>query len=88
MLNILKEGGNLRRNFYPQRGSSLDYLATKTASNSCSILEEALAYLECTVQSRLASGDRTLIYATIDRGELIENKGITAIQHRKSGSQY
>ncbi len=66
----------------------MDNLATKTASNGCSIIEEALAYLECTVQSRLKSGDRTLIYAVVDRGEILENNGITTIQHRKSGSQY
>ena len=88
VLNILKEGRNVRRNFFPQRSSSLDNLATLTASNGCSIIEEALAYLECTVQSRLQSGDRTLIYATVNHGEVLENNGITAIQHRKSGSQY
>ena len=88
VLNILNEGKNVRRNFTAQSSNFLDNLTTKTANNGCLIIEEALAYLECTVQSRLEAGDRNLIYAIIDRGEVLENKGITAIQHRKSGSHY
>jgi flavorubredoxin/flavin reductase (DIM6/NTAB) family NADH-FMN oxidoreductase RutF len=88
VLNILNEGRNVRRNFSSQSSNSFDNLTTKTASNGCLIIEEALAYLECTVQSRIDAGDRTLIYAVIDCGEVLENHGITAIQHRKSGSHY
>ncbi|WP_229642469.1 flavin reductase family protein [Waterburya agarophytonicola] len=60
----------------------------KTASNDCLIIEDALAYLECTVQSYMPSGDRILIYAVVERGKVLQNNGITAIQHRKSGSHY
>jgi flavorubredoxin/flavin reductase (DIM6/NTAB) family NADH-FMN oxidoreductase RutF len=88
VLNVLNEGRNVRRNFSYQTSNSFDNLTTKTASNGCLIIEEALAHLECTVQSLLETGDRTLIYAVIDRGEVISNHGITAIQHRKSGSHY
>ncbi|MGL4879829.1 MAG: diflavin flavoprotein, partial [Waterburya sp.] len=85
VLNILNEGRNVRRNFSSQSTDSFDNLTTKIASNGCLIIEEALAYLECTVQSRIQAGDRTLIYAVIDKGEVLENHGVTAIQHRKSG---
>ncbi len=88
VLNILNEGRNVRRNFSYQSSNSFDNLTTKTASNGCSIIEESLAYLECTVQNRLEVSDRFLIYAVVDRGEVLENSGITAIQHRKSGSHY
>lgn len=88
VLNILNEGRNVRRNFDEQVSNSFDNVTTKTASNGCLIIEEALAYLECTVQSYLPSGDRTLIYAVVEYGEVLENQGITAIQHRKSGSHY
>ncbi|MDJ0575801.1 MAG: diflavin flavoprotein [Xenococcaceae cyanobacterium MO_234.B1] len=88
VLNILNEGRNIRRNFSYQSSNSFENLTTKTATNGCLIIEEALAYLECTVQNRLPSGDRALIYAVIERGEVLKNKGITAIQHRKSGSYY
>jgi flavorubredoxin/flavin reductase (DIM6/NTAB) family NADH-FMN oxidoreductase RutF len=88
VLNILNEGRNVRRNFSYQSSNSFDNITTKTANNGCLIIEESLAYLECTVQSRIEAGDRTLIYAVIDCGKVLENHGITAIQHRKSGSHY
>ena len=88
VLNILNEGRSIRRNFGEQSSGSFDNLSTRTATNGCLIIEEALAYLECTVQNQLSSGDRTLIYAVVERGEVLDNHGITAIQHRKSGSYY
>ena len=95
VLNILNEGRTVRRNFDEKGSNSFDNVTTKTASNGCLIIEEALAYLECTVQSYLPSGDceasrrhRTLTYAVVEYGEVLETKGITAIQHRKSGSHY
>ena len=88
VLNILNEGRNVRKNFSYQSSNSFANLTTKTATNGCLVIEEALAYLECTVQNSLPSGDRTLIYAVVERGEVLPNNGITAIQHRKSGSYY
>ncbi len=88
VLNILKEGRTVRRNFSNQSSNSFNNVTTKTASNGCLIIEEALANVECTVQSRLPSGDCTLIYAVVDQGEVSESQGVTAIQHRKSGSHY
>ncbi|MDM9384319.1 diflavin flavoprotein [Chlorogloeopsis sp. ULAP01] len=89
VLNILKEGRNLRRHFSsrntPQE-NPFSQLATQTANNGCLILSDALAYLECTVQNLMECGDRWLIYATVDKGEVLEPTGMTAIQHRKSGS--
>jgi flavorubredoxin/flavin reductase (DIM6/NTAB) family NADH-FMN oxidoreductase RutF len=74
--------------FDEQSSDSFGNLATKPASNGCLIIEDALAHLECTVQSYLESGDRTLIYAIAEQGEMLESDGITAIQHRKSGRHY
>ena len=103
VLNILNEGRSVRRNFSHQSSDSFGDLTTKTASNGCLIIEEALAYLECTVASYLPLGDlnyeasphnsaskkhRTLIYAVVEQGEVLQSKGMTAIQHRKSGSLY
>ncbi|MBE9051622.1 diflavin flavoprotein [Nostocales cyanobacterium LEGE 11386] len=90
VLNILKEGRNLRRHFSYQSTTvnSFAQLASKTTHNGCLILSDALAYLECTVQNRMECGDRWLIYATVDKGEVLETIGVSAIQHRKSGSHY
>ena len=88
VLNILNEGRTVRRNFSHQSSNSFDNVTIKTAANGCLIIEEALAYLECTVESYLPSDDCTLIYAIVEQGEVSEKNGITAIQHRKSGSHY
>ena len=88
VLNILNEGRTVRRNFSHQSSSSFDNVTTKVANNGCLIIEEALAHLECTVQNYLPSGDCTLIYAAVEHGEISAENGITAIQHRKSGSHY
>lgn len=90
-LNVLKEGRNIRRyfSFQKEQGeNSFAEVTTQTANNDCLILAEALAYLECTVQQRLDAGDCWLIYALVEEGNLLETQGITAIHHRKSGSQY
>ncbi|MEA5514392.1 diflavin flavoprotein [Nodularia sp. UHCC 0506] len=91
VLNILKEGRNLRRYFFRQSTlgeNPFTNLETKTADNGCLILTEALAYLECTVTNLLECGDRCLIYAIVEQGEVLENDGVTAVEHRKSGSHY
>ncbi|GBE91234.1 diflavin flavoprotein [Nostoc cycadae] len=91
VLNILKEGRNVRR-YFSRHSTSGDNpfsnLGTQTAANGCLILDDALAYLECTVQNQLESGDRWLIYAVVDKGEMLTYDGMTAIEHRKSGSFY
>ena len=95
VLNILNEGRTVRRNFDEQprefsnqSSDSFDNITTKVANNGCLIIEEALSYLECTVESYLPSGDCTLIYAAVEHGEVSAKNGITAMQHRKSGSHY
>ncbi len=89
VLNILKEGRNVRRYFSRQStlgDNPFANLETKIADNGCLILTEALAYLECTVTNQLECGDRLLIYAVVDKGEVLANDGVTAVEHRKSGS--
>lgn len=89
-LNILKEGRNLRRHFLkPLSGDDrFAHIDTHLASNGCLVLDDALAYLECTVNDRMECGDHWLLYATVDNGKVLESVGVTAVQHRKSGRQY
>ncbi|MBW4551100.1 MAG: diflavin flavoprotein [Aphanocapsa sp. GSE-SYN-MK-11-07L] len=91
VLNILKEGLNLRRQFLKPFAPGQDRFAglkIDWAENECPILNDALAYLECTVESRMECGDHWLIYATVNNGKVLQASGTTAVQHRKSGSQY
>ena len=86
VVNILQQGRNLRRYFSASSISSRDSFAelnTKTANNHCLIFNEALAYLECTVEQIMELGDKWLIYALVNQGDLLATKGITAIVHPK-----
>jgi len=91
VLNILKEGSSLRRHFQRSFVPTEDpfaTLATETSETGGIILAEALSYLECTVQTRMECGDHWLIYATVNNGHVFDLAGVTAVNHRKSGSQY
>jgi flavin reductase (DIM6/NTAB) family NADH-FMN oxidoreductase RutF/flavodoxin len=90
VLNVLKEGRNVRR-YFARHGSQGDVpyasLTTQIAQNGCLVLGEALAFLECTTQRAMKCGDRWLIYAAVEQGQVLADEGLTAIEHRKSGSQ-
>ncbi|MDB9525116.1 diflavin flavoprotein [Oscillatoria sp. CS-180] len=90
VLNILKEGRTVRRHFTHQQATQFTDcpLATQTSENGGLIIADALAYLECTVESVTSTGDHQLIYAKVLTGNLLEADGMPALQHRKSGSQY
>ncbi len=82
VLNILKEGRNVRRYFDLQNlddNNPFSHLTTRIADNGNLIIDEALAYLECTVQFQQQCGDSSLIYAVIDKGEVLETEGVTAV---------
>jgi flavorubredoxin/flavin reductase (DIM6/NTAB) family NADH-FMN oxidoreductase RutF len=87
VLNVLREGGNLRRYFQKLTPGADPFaeVETETARNGCPVLKEALAYLECTMQNRLDCGDHWLVYAVVNQGKVLEAKGVTAVLHRKSG---
>lgn len=91
VLNILKEGRNVRRVF--QRAiapgeNRFAELPTHEAPNGCLVLDDALAYLECRVQNRMECNDHWLLYATVENGKVLEPVGVTAVQHRKSGAYH
>ena len=98
VLNLLKEGRSVRRHFQsssPTQKAASPYLQNdfsqvkhRTADNGCLVLEDALAYLECTVQGRINCGDHLLIYAAVQSGDVLDAVGVTAVHHRKAGSQY
>jgi flavorubredoxin/flavin reductase (DIM6/NTAB) family NADH-FMN oxidoreductase RutF len=91
VLNILKEGRNLRRYFQrtPVPGEDpFVNVATQPANNGCLVLLDALAYLECTVHDRMDCGDHYLLYGLVENGKVLEATGVTAVSHRKSGAQY
>ncbi|ACK67568.1 beta-lactamase domain protein [Rippkaea orientalis PCC 8801] len=85
VVNILQEGRNIRKHFSEGIGSPFAQLETQTASNGCLVLTQGLAYLECTVAQQIDAGDRWLVYAVVNHGDVLQATGLTAIAHRKSG---
>ncbi|MBD2384576.1 diflavin flavoprotein [Cylindrospermum sp. FACHB-282] len=91
VVNILAEGKELRKQFMKTFTPGQDRFAglkTEEASNGCPILTDALAYLECSVESRMEAGDHWLVYATVDNGKVLNQDGVTAVHHRKSANYY
>jgi flavin reductase (DIM6/NTAB) family NADH-FMN oxidoreductase RutF len=60
----------------------------ESAENGSPILKDALAYLECEVDNRMECGDHWVVYAVVEKGHLLQQQGVTAVHHRKSGSHY
>lgn len=93
VLNILEEGKHIGlmkhflKPFAPGQDRFADVASEQSESGS-PILTESLAYLECSVQSRLESGDHWLVYATVDNGKVLSKDGVTAVHQRKTGSHY
>ncbi len=93
VLNILGEGKSipLMKQFLKPFSPGEDRfagVAVKPSATGCPILEAALAYVECRVESRMDCGDHWLIYSVVNAGEVLEPDGLTALHHRKSGSHY
>ncbi|PHJ56908.1 flavin oxidoreductase [Nostoc linckia z18] len=93
VLNILREGNHLglMKHFLKPFGPGQDRfadVASQEAENGSPVLTDALAYLECSVENRMESGDHWLVYATVDNGKLLDNDGITAVHHRKTATHY
>ncbi|MEB3338043.1 MAG: flavin reductase, partial [Leptolyngbyaceae bacterium] len=92
-LNILADGNHLglMKHFLKPFSPGEDRfanVATQVAENGVLVLTDALAYLECRVESRMECGDHWLVYAVVERGQVLTPNAITAVHHRKSGTHY
>lgn len=93
VLNVLEAGHyqHLMKHFLKRFQPGDDRFAgvkTQPASNGSPILTDALAYLECTVSSRMECSDHWIIYARVDTGRVANPDGLTAVHHRKVGNHY
>jgi len=52
------------------------------------VLEEALAWIEATVQKRMDCGDHWLLCAEAQQGGVLDAAGTTAIHQRRTGATY
>ncbi|MEL6382384.1 MAG: diflavin flavoprotein [Cyanobacteria bacterium J06626_18] len=93
VLNILEEGNYsaLMKHFLKRFQPGSDRFAgirTRPAANGSPLLADALAYLECTVSSRMEVSDHWIVYCTVQEGKVSNPDGMTAVHHRKVGTYY
>ncbi|ELR97493.1 diflavin flavoprotein [Gloeocapsa sp. PCC 73106] len=93
VLNVLEEGNyqQLMKHFlkrFPPGADRFAGIKTQAAVNGSPILSEALAYLECTVISRLECSDHWIVYSQINQGRVSHLDALTAVHHRKVGNYY
>ncbi|MEQ9483482.1 diflavin flavoprotein [Coleofasciculus sp. F4-SAH-05] len=93
VLNILEEGNYqaLMKHFlkrFPPGADRFEGVNTQTATNGSPILTDALAYVECKVESRMELSDHWIVYATVDAGRVSKADALTAVHHRKVGNYY
>ncbi len=93
VLNILEEGNYqaLMKHFlkrFPPGADRFEGVKTQTATNGSPILTDALAYVECKVESRMELSDHWIVYASVDAGRVSKADALTAVHHRKVGNYY
>ena len=93
VLNVLEEGNyaTLMKHFlkrFPPGGDRFAGIRTRPAQNGSPLLGDALAYLECTVTSRMEVSDHWVVYCTVDDGKVSDPYGTTAVHYRKVGTYY
>lgn len=93
VLNVLEEENyqGLMKHFLKRFAPGADRFAgvkTQDAQNGSPILQEALAYMECEVASRLELSDHWIVYATVEMGRVSKPEALTAVHHRKVGNYY
>jgi len=93
VLNVLEENNyqklmkHFLKRFLPG-ADRFEGVKTQTAQNGSPILTEALAYMECEVNSRMDCGDHWLVYSTVYAGRVSKPDALTAVHHRKVGNHY
>lgn len=92
-LNILEEGNyqHLMKHFlkrFKPGADRFEGVKTQVAKNGAPVLLEALAYLECQVETRMECSDHWIVYSRVEDGAVSNPEGMTAVHHRKVGNHY
>ena len=93
VLNALEEGNymHLMKHFlkrFPPGADRFAGVKTQVAENGSPILADALAYMECKVETRMECSDHWIVYSTVEAGRVSKPEGLTAVHHRKVGNYY
>ncbi|MGB7058626.1 MAG: diflavin flavoprotein [Geitlerinemataceae cyanobacterium] len=93
VLNVLEEGNyqglmkHFLKRFLPG-ADRFEGVSTQPAGNGSPILTDALAYMECTMVSRMECADHWIVYSSVDSGRVSKCDSNTAVHHRKVGNHY
>ena len=93
-LNVLQQGNEkdtikaLLKPFAPGENRFGDMAVDISETNGCAIVTRALSYMECEVEERMECGDHWVVLAKVRDGKLLQDEGLTAIHHRKTGTSY
>ena len=93
VLNVLEEDNyqGLMKHFLKRFAPGQDRFArikTYQSTYGSPILAEALAYMECQVESRQDCHDHWIVYSTVENGRVAHPEAKTAVHHRKVGNHY
>jgi len=93
VVNVLPEKGHqsVMKHFMKRFAPGEDRFAgvkTQPASNGSPILSDALAYLECSVISRIELSDHYIVYAQVDFGGVSNPDALPVVHHRQVGNHY
>ena len=75
------------KTFEPGEDRFGDVAHTRSDETGCVILDDAVSVLECTVADRMDAGDHYIVYGSVRKGKVLNN-GLSAVHHRKSGTNY
>ncbi|WP_330204656.1 diflavin flavoprotein [Cyanobacterium sp. Dongsha4] len=93
VLNVLEEDNyqGLMKHFLKRFAPGQDRfegIKTYQSSSGSPILAEALAYMECQVESRQDCHDHWIVYSKVENGRVAHPEAKTAVHHRKVGNHY
>ncbi|KAL2650645.1 hypothetical protein R1flu_018773 [Riccia fluitans] len=93
VLNCLEEGNfeplmkHFLKRFLPG-ADRFEGVEWTPATNGSPVLNDGIAYLECTVKNRLETPDHWITYAEVTNGNVLKPEKKTAAHHRKVGNYY
>ncbi len=94
VLNVLQENNYLHlfrhflKRFPPGANRFKGVELMKDLAPGGPVLSDALAFLSCKVIQRLETTDHWIIYSLVEKGNLSNTQGKTAVHHRRVGSNY
>ena len=94
VMNVLAEGKDkevikqLLKPFAPGQDRFEGMNVEPSAATGAAVIQDAAAYLECTVAQRMEAGDHWLLYATVEEGKVLDEGAQSAVHFRKVGTNY